>query len=553
MKPESIQELKSLIKIEDEIKDVVIFKKKGANLVGLCPFHNEKTPSFTVSKSAQSFKCFGCGISGDVIEFIQLSNNLSFMEAVKKLANKYNFKGEVEDDTKSYELPQPRLEKLNKSFIDWFEKRGISNNTLLRFGITEAIEWMPGAKSEVRVICFNYFMYGALINIKFRGPQKEFKLSKGGKLIFYNIDAIENDKIVIIVEGEPDCLAMYEAGFHNVISVPNGASGGSDKLIYLDNCYQYFTDKEKIIIMTDNDAPGYNLREELACRLGKHRCYKVEYPENCKDANDVLLKYGKNKICEMVGACKEWPIEGVLTMDDMFDDEVQYYHHGYPQGFKVGVNELDELISFMPGQFTTVTGIPGSGKSEFVDYLMTLLTLKHNWPFAVCSFENQPSAIHVTKLMEKFAGKSFAHRKDIGDRMTYEQVENSALMVDKYYHFINISQVDVTLTGILQKAEELVVRKGIKGLLIDPWNYIEHKNPYGYTETQYISESLTAIKTFCLKQGVHVFLIAHPTKIQKDKQSGNYEVPTLYNISGSAHSLIKLITGSLFTGTSRLM
>jgi len=200
-------------------------------------------------------------------------------------------------------------------------------------------------------------------------------------------------------------------------------------------------------------------------------------------------------------------------------------------------------LKLMGGQMTIVTGSPGSGKSEFIDWVMSQTAIKYGWGWAVCSFENQPSSLHVTKIMEKIAGKAFGFRKNPFSRMNTAEFEQAVLVVDNHFHFININQADVTLSGILEKSKELVKRYGIKGILIDPWNYIEHKIPKGYTETQYISEALTEVKTFAMKYGVHVIMIAHPTKLRKDPSTGKYEIPTMYSISGSAHFFNKTDNG----------
>lgn len=239
----NIPQIKAATNILDIIQESVQLKKKGANHVGLCPFHTEKTPSFTVSK--ERYKCFGCGKSGDVIDFIMESQNKNYIEAIKILSEKFNIP--LEQETTNYEEPIPRLEKLPIETIEYFEKRGISNNTLLRFNITQTTEWMPKANKEVPAICFNYYQDEKLINIKFRAKDKDFKLSKNAKLVFYNIDSIKDEDTCIIVEGEIDCLSLHEAGIYNVISVPNGAATGVLQLKYLDNCWQSFEGKTKII------------------------------------------------------------------------------------------------------------------------------------------------------------------------------------------------------------------------------------------------------------------------------------------------------------------
>lgn len=541
IKPECIENVKAAVNIVEVIGGFINLKKVSQENVACCPFHDERTPSFKVSKSKGIYKCFGCGKQGDAISFLMDYNNMNYIDAIKWLADKYFITLEEDKPTQrqEYKAPKHHTAPVNK-FLSFFKERGISEQTIHDLNVTQGREWMPKAEEETDVICFNYYRKDELINVKYRGDNKDFKLSKGAELIFYNLNAATDD-LIVITEGEIDCLSIHEAGIKSVISVPNGAAKGNQKLQYLDNCWEMFQSCKRVVLMVDNDEPGIMLRDELARRIGKEKCYKVDYPEGCKDANDILTKLGAQQLVDAITYAIEYPIEGILSMNDMYDDILSYYEKGYPQGVKLGIPEFDNHISFMPGQFTTITGIPGSGKSEWTDYMMVQSSINHGWSWAVCSFENQPSSLHATKLMEKFTGKSFAPRYDYNARMNPEEFTNSALMVAEYFHFVNINQVDVTLDGILHKARELVVRKGIKGLLIDPWNYIEHKVAYGQTETQYISECLTKIKAFALINGIHIFLIAHPTKLKKE--NNKYEVPTMYSISGSAHFFNKTDNG----------
>lgn len=502
--------------------EINLHNKRSGSLKTQCPKcshsrKNKKDPCLSVNIDDGTYNCHNCD----------------------------EFHGKVFDRPRkeAYILPPKRLEKLEKETIDYFEKfRKISNNTLLRFKITDSIEWMPAAQKEIPVICFNYFRNNALVNTKFRGKNKDFKLVKNAELIFYNLDAIKDEKECIICEGEIDCLSLYEAGFYNAVSVPNGASRGSQKLEYLDNCWKYFEDKEKIILMTDGDEAGIALRDELARRLGKEKCLKVIYPENCKDSNEVLIKYGKEALSNVVNSAIEFPIEGVLTVgEDLIEDIYRFWEGGYPTGQKVGISGFDDLLSFQEGQFTMVTGIPGSGKSEFLDYILASDILNNGNKWGICSFENQPSSLHATKIMQKLAGKSFAFRQNSEDRMSQSQFERALLKAHDHVIFVNIHSAETTMEGILDKGYELVKRKGIRRFVIDPWNYIEHNRPSGMSETEYVSICLTQIKVFCMKTDSHVFLVAHPTKLRKE--NGKYEVATLYSISGSAHFFNKTDNG----------
>lgn len=538
----NIDEIKAAANIVDIISEHVQLKPQGHDMVGRCPFHEEKTPSFKVHKTQGFYKCFGCGKSGDAISFLQEYKNINYIEAINIIAAKYNI--EINETTrKQYEKPIPRIQAPSDNIIQYFVKRNISAGTVRHFNITEAIEWMPKAQKEIPVICFNYYKNSELINIKFRGKDKDFKLSKNAEQIFYNLDAIENENEIVIVEGEIDAMSCHEAGIRNVISVPNGTPPANSQLNleYLNNCWKSFEGKTKIVIAADNDTPGKALRDELARRLGYDRCYMIDYPKDCKDANDILIHHGKQGLLHIISEARKWPIKGILTMDDLYPLVAEYYENGYPKGYKAGIGEFDEYLQFSGGQMTVITGIPNSGKSEFIDWLCTSLARNHNWKFAILSFEN-PAAIHVTKLMEKFIGLSFNFRKDPNHRMTRQQFEEGIYLTDLYFSFIDITQTDVTIEGILSKCKELILRTGIKGIIIDPWNYIEHKIPPGYTETQYISEALSLIKDFALRNDVHIFIIAHPKKMQKD-QRGKYPVPTMYDISGSAHFFNKTDNG----------
>lgn len=538
---EIVAEIKSKAVISEVIEVFLKLKKTGADYTALCPFHNEKTPSFSVSKAKGIYKCFGCGRSGDSISFLMEKEGKTYLEALQWLAEKYNVKIEQDQGRREYQKPLPRLEKVSQKAIEFFESRRISNNTLLRFGITEAKEWMPQHKKEVQTICFNYFRNEQLVNIKFRGPEKSFKLEKNAELIFFNLDSLKGEKWAVIVEGEIDCMTCHEEGIFPVVSVPNGASAGSLKLEYLDNCWQDFEDKEKIIIATDDDEPGRRLRDELGRRLGIERCWTVHYPEGCKDLNEVRMKHEPGSVKACIENAVLWPISGIMTMDEIFPVIDQWYEHGYPTGAKTRIPGFDPLLTFAEGQMTTITGIPGHGKDEFTNWIMCSLARYEGWPWAVCGFEESIPET-TTKLQEKLTGKAFAHRKDTINRMSRSQYEWAVGMIDQFFHFINPDEIETGIDSILEVASQLVRRHGIRGLYLNPWNWIEHNRPTGMNETEYVSLALTKIIKWARKYKAHVLLLAHTTKMPKGKD-GKYEIPTLYNINGSANFFNKTHNG----------
>jgi twinkle protein len=448
---------------------------------------------------------------------------------------------ETKFEKKSYVVPQFNNTQLSDKALEWFLKRGITKATIIRFGITESLEWMPQTQKEMNCINFNYFRDGKPVNTKFRDGQKNFKLVKDAELIFYNLDSLLESDEAIICEGEIDCLSFYEAGLYHTVSVPNGASKGTQKLEYLDNCWKYFEGKKKIIIATDNDEAGIALREELARRLGKERCWIFQYPEGCKDANDILVKGDARQLKMYLDYITEYPIEGITSVEDLNDKINDIYINGYPKGQKIDFTNFDKLISWRTGELTAVTGVPGSGKSEFTDQIMVRLAKIHDWKWAIFSAENQPEELHFAKLSEKYIGKSF-YSSNSDYKMNNEELNNSKYFINDHFYFVNIDEKNISLDGLLNKARELVLRKGINGFLIDPWNYVEHKIPIGYTETQYISEALTKISRFAKINNIHIITIAHPTKISKG-EDGKYRVATMYDIAGSAHWFNKIDNG----------
>lgn len=425
-----------------------------------------------------------------------------------------------------YKKPvQRQTAPLSEKAIAWFKGRGISLDTLTACKVTEGMEWMPQKNKEWNTVQFNYYLNGELINTKFRTGDKCFKLCSGAQLIPYLIDNIKGQKECIITEGEIDALSFYEVGFHNVISVPNGANANLD---YLDDFIEdYFDDKDTIFIASDTDTKGIELRDELLRRFGAERCRIVEYGQGCKDANEHLMQYGAASLKQALLSAPEIKLEGVFTVSDFEESLDALFEHGMQRGVTIGHQCFDRLCSFETKRLLTVTGIPGSGKSEFIDEIAERLNMRYGWRFAYFSPENAPLAYHASKLIEKFTGKKFSK-----ETLTFGEYKMVKQHLETDFFFISPKE-DYRLETILERAKFLVRRKGIKALVIDPYNRLEDESD-GMSETKYISRQLDRLTNFAQQNDVLVILMAHPTKQTKNKD-GVIEAPTLYDISGSAH------------------
>ena len=422
----------------------------------------------------------------------------------------------VDPPSEEFNIPRTKVAK-------WFETRGISTRTLIDLQISEGPEYMPQTGKKENTIKFNYYVGDQLINVKYRDGRKNFKLYKGAEKVFYNINSIVGYDDCIITEGEMDVLALHEAGIKNAISVPNGATLHHNNLDYLDNCIDYFEDKTKIILAVDTDEPGLALRRELVRRLGAEVCFLVDF-EDCKDANEYLIKYGKDKLKQTITRSRAYPLENVTTFKDIEGDVTDFVKNGFKPGFQIGLPNFDRIFSTYTGQFITVTGIPSSGKSDFVDQMVVGYNTNYNWKTAFASPENAPNYLHAHKLMRKVWG-DMPRREDIGTT----KWDSVADHVNDNFFFIDMEKY--TLESVLRKGAELVKRKGIKCLVIDPFNKVRDRNASSIDVNIYTMEYLNKIETFAKKYDVLVFIVAHPTKMYKNSD-GKIEEPNMYNIKG---------------------
>ena len=419
---------------------------------------------------------------------------------------------------------------------DWFARRGISEEIVARHCITHDMIYLPQLEEEVPCIVFPYFRDGQAVNLKFRSIEgKHFRQVKDAEKILYGFDDM-TENWAVLVEGECDKLALEMAGIRNAVSVPDGAppagsKSSEAKFEYLVNCAEPLRALTKIVLAVDNDPPGKTLEEELARRLGPERCWRVMWPDGCKDANDVLLQHGAACLRDCMTDAKPYPLDGVLLVADLAGDVMQLYEEGLPGGLSTGWFSVDEHYTVRPGELTIVTGIPSHGKSQFLDALTVNLARVHGLTIGVCSPENLPVARHIAKLIEQYTGWPF--REGPTRRLPQEELITALNWLHE--HFVFIAPEDtLTIPGLMDIAKRLVARHGLRGLIIDPWNEFEHTRPHGQTETEGISHALTQIRRFARNHGVHVWVVAHPQKLYR-REDGSYPVPGPYEISGSAN------------------
>ena len=458
----------------------------------------------------------------------------------------------------SYAVPRPKfLPVLPPQVLQFFTKRGLTQETVDRSGVQAEWTHCPQKGHNALAVAFPYYENGNLVNIKYRLPdEKVFWQVKGAKKVLFGLDDIANESTIIIVEGECDKLALQQAGYTNCVSVPDGApskvsengvpeSAEEDKKFsYIWNCRAQLDHASRILIGTDADDPGQALGEELARRLGKERCWSIKWPEGCKDANDTLQKHGMAAMRQAVEAPEAFPIRGLFEFKNFQDDILNYYglkDADERRGVSTGWKNVDQHYRVVPGELTIVTGVPNSGKSEWIDALLYNISANAGWCFALCSMEKKVRE-HGRQLLEKHVGKPFfdAPYARGEKRMSQEEVEGGlAWLSERFFLIRHEDEMLPNIDWILDIGRAAVMRYGIRGLVIDPYNELDHQRPDSRSETEYVSQMLTKIKRFAQHYDCHVWFVAHP----KQLQNWRGEAPDLYDISGSAHFINKADNG----------
>lgn len=434
------------------------------------------------------------------------------------------------DIEQEYELPEQEFKNytnLSDRMVNWFKnKRHISQKTLQDLNITEEKYYQPQVQREANNFVFNYFEGEIIVNKKYRTEPKAFTQSKGGKPIFYNLNALIGLKEAYIVEGEMDVLAMHEIGIKNVVSLPNGAN---DNDTYWENSKKYIEGIEKFIIAVDNDEKGNAIKEKIAQRLGRYRCEYLEFEH--KDANGELIN---GTLRRAVKEIKKFPVSGTFTVDDLYDGILDLYDNGLPKTIypKHGsFGDLKDYFSVMRGHLVTITGIPSHGKSAFSEWYVLNLINDYKMKASFFSPEHSPMSLHQTNFIQKAIGRNFwkdtegLPRISKIDIVRYKEWAN-----EKLYLTAPDRGETPTWDWILDKFKEQMYSFGVDIFVIDAFNKLQL--PKG-NKLDEINNILTKLTNFAQANNVIVFLVAHPKKMNKT-DGGTYDYPTLYDVSGSA-------------------
>lgn len=479
---------------------------------------NEKTFSITVHHDHSVFMCHHCGLSGAVKrkKFWE-EYRVSKPEKVVKIPTQLNYNVDV--------------------IKDFFHGRGVELDSLDQLpAMTTGERWFAGEQKQAVG-----FIYGSRENpsaIKWRSVDGKFFTCEGAPRSFYGIENVgASEDELTIVEGECDVIALASVGI-KAVSCPNGAPAKvsqnrvspeeDGKFAYIWEERERLEQCKRVVLATDNDVQGEALAEEIARRVGRAKCWRVKFPEDIKDGNDAVRELGEGETHSLFDNPEPVPLSGVYGASDYLDSIREIYSNGHGRGASTGFPAIDELFTVAEGQLSIVTGMPSSGKSEFIDQIMINLAQNESWKFAVCSFENPPH-MHIAKLAEKITGKPFYD--GLTPRMTEDELETAVEFINEHFVFLESKDGGMaTIDSVIDRTKQAVMRLGVRGLLIDPYNYIEQS---GQEEHSGISHMLSKITSFAKAHGIHVWFVAHPQKMYP-REDGTYSVPKGMNISGSA-------------------
>lgn len=527
----------------DKLSDLGIrLRRRSGQEKTTCPKcsenrRNKKDPCLSVNVTEGTYCCHNCDWKGTVKEY------------------------ERRETKKNYKRPEPGMLKhiqLSDKIVSYFQGRGISKATLDRFFIHGKEEWMPQTQKQERCIVFPYIRNGEIINAKYRDGYKNFKMVKDAELIFFGMQTLAGRHCTIIVEGEADALAMYEAGFGQeypsepdengevvehelgrwaILSVPNGASRGNGQLEYLDNCAEELQAIDEFVIAVDNDEAGQALRDALVRRLGVEKCRFLTYPlgeviqekegrkRAVKDANEILQFLGANRLVECVLQARFVPVSGIYFVEDLYESMLANFKKGIQLAPTTRFGDMDEYFRWKKGDINLWTGYANMGKTFYVLQLMLTKSLYDGWKWAVFSPENFPANDFYDDLIEMLTGKWL-------DKMNEQEYKEACDFINNHIYYI-YPEDDHTIENIHEKFRYLILKKGVDGVLIDPFNQLD-KNQKAYErDDQYLSRTLKDIKRFALLNAVSYNIIAHPNK-PNYKEDRSLPPADMYDLNGGS-------------------
>ena len=508
--------------------------KTSGQIKTLCPKcsgqrqpRHQKDPCLSVNLDDELWKCHNCDWAGALKTGEDRASRPFFREAA----------------VKTYVTPivrPPAQTKLSVDAVKMLKARGLEPKTAIDAGVFVTDHYFGKFSKELPSLCFPFVKDGTIVNAKYRpidptgfdDDLKTFAQETGAEPIWYGLDWCKDAGNIVIVEGEFDALTFRQIGYQAVLSVPSGSPKTHKEVT---SKFDFFTSGERVlkeatnvIIAIEQDGPGNIMAEEIARRVGKDKCYRVFYPDDCKDANDVLRKHGADALDMMVKQAPIFPTAGIVSPLELRNRVLHFRQHGLPPGFECGFPSLDLLYKAVPGQTTITVGVPTHGKTTVADTIMLGWAIRNKWVVAIFTPENYPQELYMVNLLQKVKKKRF-------EEFTTEEVERGLEWLDTH---VKLIQPDTpTLSEIRDRMEFLVQREGARALIVDPWTEVQIEPGFG-TQNDFIKSKLTNIRQHARDWDYHLYIDVHPRKMNEQKDVDGVsrtDKPSAYDIMDSSH------------------
>lgn len=406
---------------------------------------------------------------------------------------------------------------MTKDVMKWLQEvRKLDADLLADMGVAPRVHDSLGP-----VAAFPYRREGKTYAAKFRTIDKKFLSTKGQSRGLYNADALSRnlDQPVVITEGEVDCLSVIQSGFMRAVSLPDGWTEQGNKRECLVEATEGLLQSPYVIVAGDTDKTGESLPTAVANVLSGHDVRYVEWPEGCKDANDVLMTFGEGAVAECLNkAVRIDPPGGKITG---FSDLPPLSQRRI---LKLGTEPFDKVIALELGEISILTGLPGHGKSTFATWLLDEIAKANNVRIGNVGFETHPH-----RVRDQLSRSNY--RKPWRELPSHQKQELVRGLDERWRLLHYNGEADNHLGWLEEVIKTLSVRDGCKVIVIDPWNEMEHLPESGESMTQYINFALRFIRRLAKRLEIHVMIVAHPAKIKTD---GNPRPPMGYDIADSA-------------------
>ena len=522
------------------------------NHKGLCCFHEEDTPSLIWNPKSHSFHCFGCNRNLDIIDAYMLSG-ATYIEAVRSLFEKANIQysfGEIGVKTRSaYYYPKPIYAEDCREAYEYLNRRGISTETCEYLGLKQDRE----GNTLIQYFDTNDVLTMVKVRPSRKVPHGETKIwclkdekgnAYGTSPILYNMNRINVDAPLLICSGEYDCAAAIESGYTNAVSIPLG--DGNTR--WIDECFEWLEQFNEIIICPDNDESGNKFCKTVVPRLGSWRCKIAKVPDFfegtngkqilVKDLNEVLMRWGKEKVVDVILNAQDSPIPSLIDFSDVDDIDLSDI-----DGIYTGIKGIDkEIMRLFFGTLTIVSGTPGAGKTSFM-YQIACACLDQGYDAWVFSRE-LPAYMSRNWINYLFAGRRhISQYHGENDTVYYKVNADAKKAIGDYYRgrmFFYRDDYDNNVQSIKESMIDAARKYGSKLFILDNLTTI---NLGGDEDSKYTkqTELVNWLIQFGLQYNVATILICHPRKMQEHTENvGMYDIGGSSNLVNLAHRAIGL-------------